>query len=298
MKLAVIGGTGFNELAKSYRKVHTDYGPVEIGTLELGGQEVDFISRHRRGEVPRSVNYKANMQALKLQGAEGIYAVSAGGRLAKDVKPGHLVVIDDFFGYNISIPTFAEKGLLLHEVNNPPTSVPLSNNLRRSWMAISAKVEEAYQAENEQSGKVLVEPGFRFKGMYVNIEGPGFSTPGEEFFFRTLQDVAIVGQTLYYEARLARQLGIPYAAVAMCTDHSNFPMEDPVDHEGEVLGRIKQTSGAAVMLLDEAIKRTERFIEPVSQDALKHLNPTGDVRFQLEMKYPKLVQLIDAARGE
>ena len=68
----VIGGTGFSERAQNFETIHTDYGDVRVGHLELGGRDTIFIARHQRLQAPFQVNYRANVEAMKLLGVNKV----------------------------------------------------------------------------------------------------------------------------------------------------------------------------------------------------------------------------------
>jgi 5'-methylthioinosine phosphorylase len=85
--LAIIGGSGLSQLAnlEVSRKqlVRTPYGepsgPLTFGTLR--GVGVVFLARHGYGHTlpPHQVNYRANLWALKDQGATRIASVASVG---------------------------------------------------------------------------------------------------------------------------------------------------------------------------------------------------------------------------
>ena len=113
--IAVIGGTGFRDYTQDKFKVDTDYGQAELSVIELGGKQVLFVSRHDRLQVPSKVNYKANVQALKMQGVKLAYCASATGRLGDNAVPGTMVVVDDFWNHDTPWPTFSEEPFCLDE---------------------------------------------------------------------------------------------------------------------------------------------------------------------------------------
>jgi 5'-methylthioadenosine phosphorylase len=264
---AIIGGTGFSELASSFETITTDYGDVRVGHLELGGKEISFLARHQQLEAPHLVNYRANMQALKLLGVNTIYSVSASGRLNKDVLPGHLIGVSDIdwddAGFRPS--TYSEPGLLLHASTNDLFSPGLRRILADSWQQIQPEVAKLYQ-ETELS------VGYHDGGTYFNINGPAFTPPHRESRLRAQTDGAkIIGMTLFPEAHLAREMAMAYAAVAMCVDHSNFPDAPPVSHAEGVMVAVQKTAQAAYKILDEAVKRTpEDFSDLVAHNAFKN----------------------------
>lgn len=289
-KIAIIGGTGFSEYVEDAELVETDYGTIPVGKLELGGKEVDFVARHNELEVPPKVNYKRNIQALALEGVKIIYAVSASGRLSRDVLPGHLVAIDGLDWDDARILSFADvSGITLHAAMCPPISPYLHEKLTESWNHAEQKIKELY--ENSQK----VSCGFHNSGTYFNIEGPAFSTPQKEERIRnTVKNAKIIGQTLAKEAHLAREMGIAFAGLAMCTDHSCHPLgEASVNHEKEVLGRIGLTSKAAYFLLEEAVRNTDlNYHEPVSHNTLVNLRMSQFDLEKLREKRPHLVEII------
>ena len=64
----------------------------------LDGLDVVFVPRHGRGHrhSPTSINYRANIDALKRAGVTDILSLSACGSLREDLPPGHFVVVDQF----------------------------------------------------------------------------------------------------------------------------------------------------------------------------------------------------------
>lgn len=272
---AVIGGTGFSERAADYSTIETDYGDVRVGSMELGGREVLFVPRHAALEVPHLVNYRANIQALKLKGVNTIYAVSAAGRLHESVLPGHLVSVSDLDWDDAHRDsTFAEKGLLLHASMHEPMSKALGNYLTQGWGLAEAKVAEIYADSPDLS------VGYHADGTYFNIQGPAFSPPAREARLRnTVHNARLIGQTLHPEAGLAREMGMAYAAVGMCVDHSNYPDAPPVTHADGVMHAVVGTAQAAVALLDEAMRFVPDDFQDMAHDAFSHSIHPSQVDF-------------------
>eukprot|EP00820_Chromera_velia_P026700 Cvel_35276.t1-p1 / transcript=Cvel_35276.t1 / gene=Cvel_35276 / organism=Chromera_velia_CCMP2878 / gene_product=S-methyl-5'-thioadenosine phosphorylase, putative / transcript_product=S-methyl-5'-thioadenosine phosphorylase, putative / location=Cvel_scaffold6377:2709-3142(+) / protein_length=144 / sequence_SO=supercontig / SO=protein_coding / is_pseudo=false len=102
--LGVIGGSGVYDIdgleGGEWRTVETPWGDpsdaILCGTLE--GLPVRFLPRHGRGHVqsPGSINYRANIDALKRLGCTDVLSVSACGSLKEDLPPGHFVIVDQF----------------------------------------------------------------------------------------------------------------------------------------------------------------------------------------------------------
>lgn len=251
-KIAIIGGTGFSEKKEIELTVLTDYGRIQADILHIGGKQVYLFTRHDEFDVPHRVNYKGNIQAAKLLGVDIIYSVSAAGRLHRDVLPGHLVAADDVDWDDTAPQSFADDGnVLLHVSLNPACSQGLREVLHEAWKEIEERVCERY------SGHSQLDVGYHQTGTYFNIHGPGFSTPAREEAIRRRGDNhKVIGQTVLHEAYLAREMGIAYAVIAMCVDHSNYPgAPQHVNHGNVVMQAVPATADAAYMLLDSAIQK-------------------------------------------
>src|SRR5437879_3020567 len=93
--VGIIGGSGLYAMSGLTNtreiRVKTPFGDpsdaIVIGPLE--GKRVAFLARHGRGHriMPGEINYRANIYAMKLLGAERIISVSAVGSLQEDLRP-------------------------------------------------------------------------------------------------------------------------------------------------------------------------------------------------------------------
>jgi len=88
-KIAVIGGSGFSDFSKN---------------------EVIFLQRHGKDIPPHKINHKENILSLKKKGAEIIIGINSVGSLKKKIKPGSVVIPDDYINlkniqtyYNIEV---------------------------------------------------------------------------------------------------------------------------------------------------------------------------------------------------
>lgn len=222
-KIGIIGGSGLDnpDILKDAKDkvVTTIYGapssPLKCGTIF--GVEVVMIARHGREHtiVPSTVNYRANISALKAEGCTHILATTAVGSLKEEIGRGDLIIIDQFIDFTKQRKmTFFEK----FEAGNPkhaPMAEPFNEDLRKILIA------EAQKA------------GFRFheKGTVITIEGPRFSTRAESNMFRSW-GADIINMSIATEAVLANEAEIPYAAIAMSTDYDCWKIdEEPVSWE-------------------------------------------------------------------
>src|ERR1700723_4786471 len=102
IRIGIIGGSGLYTMPgltdTRELRVKTPFGDpsdaIVTGTLE--GRRVAFLSRHGRGHrfSPSDINYRANICALKMLGAERILSVSAVGSLREDVAPLDFMIPD------------------------------------------------------------------------------------------------------------------------------------------------------------------------------------------------------------
>lgn len=165
----VIAGTGFSEKATDFETIHTDYGNVKVGHLQLGEKDTIFLARHQHLEAPNAVNYRANVQALKLLGVNNVWSVSAAGRMAEDVLPGHLVNIDDLAYHSLGKreTSFAEKqALLLHTPLASPFSEGLRDALTQAWFSSKELIEKLY----ESFPQLELSAGLHNNGTYFNCD--------------------------------------------------------------------------------------------------------------------------------
>ena len=206
--LGVIGGSGLYELEHL-----TDLDEIEITTPfgapsdaiiagTLGSTRMLFLPRHGRGHrvPPHRINYRANVLALKMAGAEQILSVSAVGSMKEDIHPGDMVVVDQFIDRTRHrVDTFFDDdGVVAHVEFAEPIDVQLARALTGAAKRAGATVHEG--------------------GVYLCMEGPQFSTQAESQLYRTW-GVSVIGMTNFPEARLAREAELPYATLAMATDY-------------------------------------------------------------------------------
>lgn len=204
VEVGIIGGTGFYELGVSgkWRGVRTPYGRVEVLLGLLGSERVAFLPRHGRKHEfpPHKVNYRANLWSLRSLGVRRVLAVSACGSLNPRMRPGELVLLDQFLDFTKGrTPTFYEggRGKVVHVDLTEPYCPELRKVLR--------------EAAREEG--IKLHP----KGTYVCTEGPRFETAAEIRAFRKL-GADLVGMTNVPECVLARELEMCYAALGLVTN--------------------------------------------------------------------------------
>jgi 5'-methylthioadenosine phosphorylase len=209
-KIGVIGGTGLYgiEGLTSIQEVNIDtpFGKPSdaIITGKLGGVGIAFLPRHGRGHhiSPTEVPYRANIYALKSLGVEHIISVNAVGSFKKELKPGDLVIPDQLIDRTYKrVSTFFGDGIVAHI----PFAEPFCPDLSRI----------IFQAAKETGATA------HFKGTYVAMEGPAFSTRAESRLYRSW-GTDIIGMTMLPEAKLAREAEICYASIACISDYDSW----------------------------------------------------------------------------
>ncbi|MCE9649482.1 MAG: S-methyl-5'-thioadenosine phosphorylase [Parvibaculum sp.] len=220
--LGVIGGSGVYEFPglkdERWERVESPWGEVSdalhFGVLatDKGDVEMVFLPRHGRGHVhsPSSIDYRANIDAMKRVGVTDIVSVSAVGSLKEELPPGTFVIVDQFIDRTFAREkSFFGPGLVAHVSMAEPVCSRLGDY-----------VEAACKANGIPHAR---------GGTYMVMEGPQFSTLAESNLYRSW-GCSVIGMTNMPEAKLAREAEIPYATVAMVTDYDCWhPHHENVD---------------------------------------------------------------------
>ena len=174
VKIAVIGGSGLYDMPeikdKTRLSVDTPFGKpgsdIVIGTLR--GKRVAFLARHGEGHVlsPAAIPQRANIYALKSLGVRFIISVNAVGSLREDYAPGHLVIPDQLFDYNIGVRerSFFVEGIVAHV----SVAHPFDELLRE----VLVKAVQSTDGTVHDGGTMIIE------------DGPRFATRAESLIFK------------------------------------------------------------------------------------------------------------------
>ena len=242
IKTAIIGGSGLYQMAgltdTREVRVKTPFGDpsdaIVVGTLE--GKRVAFLSRHGRGHrfSPSEINYRANICALKMLGAERIISVSAVGSLREDLPPLEFLIPDQFFDRTRGrISTFFDGGIVAHVGFDKPTCPALSAHLASACDRTGIKTHRG--------------------GTYVCMEGPAFSTIAESHTYRQRR-FDVIGMTGVTEAKLAREAELCYATFALITDYDCWhPQHDAVTLN-EILANMGRNTDNVQRAIREAVR--------------------------------------------
>jgi 5'-methylthioadenosine phosphorylase len=243
-KLGVIGGSGLYGLPglENVRaeQVHTPWGepsgPLVHATLE--GVELVFLPRHDEGHrlSPSTINYRANIDALKRAGVTDILSLSACGSLKEDLAPGAFVAVDQFIDRTFAREkSFFGAGCVAH--------VAMADPVCRRLSALAADAAEAAGAAHVQR-----------RGTYLAMEGPQFSTRAESQLYRSW-GCDVIGMTNMPEAKLAREAELPYASLCMVTDYDCWRTPDADVDIADILAVMKANTERAHATVRALVRR-------------------------------------------
>jgi 5'-methylthioadenosine phosphorylase len=281
--LGIIGGSGVYDISglENARWQHVDspWGEPSDDLLlgTLSGVDMAFLPRHGRGHVhsPSSINYRANIDALKRVGCTDVISVSACGSLRENFPPGHFVLPDQFIDRtHAREKSFFGRGFVAHVSLAHPVCPGLVTALA-----------EAAAEEN-----IPCTTG----GTYLAMEGPQFSTFAESNLYRAW-GCDVIGMTAMPEAKLAREAELPYAIVAMVTDYDCWhPDHDHVTVE-QVIRVLFGNADKARALLKRVVPKLgpERKPSPLG---IEHVLDTALITAP-EKRDPALFKKLDAVAG-
>ncbi|MGB8366511.1 MAG: S-methyl-5'-thioadenosine phosphorylase [Rhizomicrobium sp.] len=236
--LGIIGGSGVYDIPglenARWERVASPWGEPSDALLfgRFKGVDLVFLPRHGRGHIqsPTSINYRANIDALKRAGATDIISISACGSFREELAPGTFVIVDQFIDRTHSREkSFFGPGFVAHVSMAHPICPRLAEALH-----------EACREEAIAHAK---------GGTYLAMEGPQFSSLAESNLYRSW-GCAVIGMTAMPEAKLAREAELPYGLVAMVTDYDCWhPDHDhvTVDQVIKVLGDNAEKARRLVM---------------------------------------------------
>ena len=256
--VGVIGGSGLYEMEGlediQTITLKTPFGEPSdafiVGRLE--GVKVVFLPRHGKGHrvQPSSVNFRANIFAMKKLGVQWIIGVSAVGSMKESIHPGDMVIPSQFIDQTKGRPnTFFSDGVVGHISFADPVCPVLSPILFEAGKEVGAVVHK--------------------EGTYICIEGPQFSTRAESRLYRTW-GVDVIGMTNIPEAKLAREAEICYSTIAFATDYDCWHEAAEDVSIGEVLRILAQSTKTAKSAIRLAIKRLPEKRDCLCSNALKY----------------------------
>lgn len=240
--IGVIGGSGLYDMEGLTQvktvKVATPFGKPSddyvIGTLF--GRRVAFLPRHGRGHriMPSDINYRANIFGMKKLGVERIISVSAVGSMKEEIKPGDIVIPDQFYDHTKHRrSTFFGGGIVAHVGMADPVCADLGNVLADAGAKAGAAVHKG--------------------GTYLCMEGPQFSTRAESLIYRTW-NADVIGMTNATEAKLAREAELCYSTIALATDYDCWHHSEEAVTVEAVLAVMKKNIETSKAMIREAVR--------------------------------------------
>ncbi|HAN72110.1 MAG TPA: S-methyl-5'-thioinosine phosphorylase [Actinobacteria bacterium] len=200
--LGVIAGTGFYSLDSlddpEQIDVDTSYGLARAVVGGMHGRRVVFLTRHGADHSvpPHLVNYRANIDALRMLGVTEVIAVNVVGGIGLD--SGAIAVVDDFLDFTKSRPSTFFDGSTPEGVVHVDMTEPYDRRLR----AVLLQAADALGIAVEDTG------------IYAAFEGPRFETRAEIRMAQAM-GATVVGMTGVPEVVLAKERGLPYASICL-----------------------------------------------------------------------------------
>ena len=220
-RLGVIGGTGLinmtvgDEMKQSglslVRRddvtVETPWGDVPLTCMRLQAdgeeKELFFLQRHHNNgqasKPPHMIEHRANMRALADAGCEAIMAVCSVGAIASNFPPGKVALAHQYIDFTGVASTFYDDSAVFTSVTEPFDS------------KLNSRLSSVLQSAQDFSAD---EQLFY---TYWLAQGPHFETKAEIDAVDSMGG-HMVGMTMPREAKLARELDIPYAAVCISSN--------------------------------------------------------------------------------
>jgi len=225
--LGVISGTIIVERSNLLNDCETKKMQNQYGEAVLHiNKRLAFIQRHGNEAgshiLPHLINHRANIQALKDCGVTEIVGISSAGSLKNDLKPGTIVIPDDFLTLTATPTIHQDKAVHI---------VPL----------LSAQVRARLIASAHQCGINI-----RDTGTYLQTTGPRLETKAEIRMMANFAD--IVGMTMANEAVISQELNLPYASICSVDNYGNGLTEIPLSLD-EILTGASRNADLLVKIL-------------------------------------------------
>lgn len=198
--------------------VDTAYGKpsAPVRQLQFGEKQIMSLARHGEGHSlpPHVINYRANVVALKVLGADAVIGLNTVGVVTGVREPGQVAIPDQLLDY-----TWGREHTIFDgrrgRVGHVDFTDPFSAELRAGLLAAAGTRVDCYDG-----------------GVYATTQGPRLETAAE--VDRLERDGAdYVGMTAMPEAAIAREVGVAYACIAMIVNRAagrgDVPIHDDVE---------------------------------------------------------------------
>jgi purine nucleoside phosphorylase len=230
-RLGIISGTlnlGQTPLTSMREEFcETDFGHA----LVFVSDRAVFLPRHGVDPdnhiLPHAINHRANMAALRDLGVSEVISFNSTGSLKPSLKPGCLVVPDDFIFLSATPTVFSAK---------PMHITP----------ALDREVRQRLLRAASECGVDPVNGG-----VYWQTVGPRLETRAEVRLLAQFAD--IVGMTMASEAAIANELDMQYASLCSVDNYAHGLVDQPLAME-EIIENARRNR-------DLIIRIMERYLE-------------------------------------
>jgi 5'-methylthioadenosine phosphorylase len=195
---------------------------------------------------PTKVNYRANLLALKNIGCSVVVVTTACGSLDENYAPGDLVILDDYIDKTCKRELSYYDGTQPEHFNKT-CHIPMYPAFSPELRSILIKVCDEKKFKYHKTGTM------------ITIEGPKFSSRAESKMFKSW-GAHTINMTTSPEVFLAKELGLPYASIAIVTDYDCWrDHADDSEHVdvGSVLEMFKANLHKVIELIIESIPKIQ-----------------------------------------
>lgn len=208
--LGIISGTIVLQQLDQFKHPESIISVTEFGHAQvLLAKNIAFLPRHgtdvQHHILPHLINHQANVKALLDIGVTEVIGIHSTGSLKKYLRPGSLVIPDDFLTLLPPPSIYLDK---------PVHVVPaLDVTIRRSCLEAAARCG------------IEVQNG----GTYWQTAGPRLETKAEIKMMSAFAD--LVGMTMASEATIAAELGLPYGSICSVDNYAHGIGEENLRQE-------------------------------------------------------------------
>jgi 5'-methylthioadenosine phosphorylase len=210
------------------REIETAFGKAIVFLSDT----VAFIPRHgkdpERHILPHMINHQANLKALKDLGIKEVISINSTGSLKRELKPGMIVIPDDFIMLSGTPTTFRAEAIHI--------TPKLSEDVRKNWI------------EAARDCGIDVVNG----GIYWQTTGPRLETKAEITMMSPYAD--LVGMTMASEAIIAQELGLSYGSLCSVDNYGHGLGEKELTVE-EILHHARRNADIIFTIVTRYIER-------------------------------------------
>jgi 5'-methylthioadenosine phosphorylase len=232
-RMGIISGTLLSDGKRILCDFCEDTVETEFGFATIfHNTEVVFIARHgsdpERHILPHLINHQANLAAMKQWGVGEILGIYSTGALKRDLKPGTIVVPDDYILLGGGPTIIREKATHI---------VPI----------LSAEVRRKALEAARDCGLDCIDGG-----IYWQTTGPRIETRAEIAMISKFAD--LVGMTMASEAIIAQEMGIPFASLCSVDNFAHGLEQKELKIE-EILVYVRQNAETIQRIIKRYIDR-------------------------------------------